>query len=81
MPFIFKSRFIIFMKFSYKNSRNKNYFYLNMGQGNSIFDDFKFFETEKEKEYKRKKHLMELKKRQNSTINSKIDLEQSESKK
>ena len=52
-----------------------------MGQGNSIFDDFKFFETEKEKEYKRKKHLMELKKRQNSTINSKINLEQSESKK
>lgn len=52
-----------------------------MGQGNSIFDEFKFFETEKEKEVKRKKQLMEIKRRQSSTVHSKIDLEQSESKK
>lgn len=34
-----------------------------MGQGNSIFDDFKIFESEKEKEAKRKKQLYELRRR------------------
>jgi len=28
-----------------------------MGQGNSIFDEFRIFESEKEKEAKRKKQL------------------------
>jgi hypothetical protein len=34
-----------------------------MGQGNSILDDFKFFESEKEKEVRRKKQLYDIKRR------------------
>ena len=54
-----------------------------MGEGISKFDvdPFKLFESEKEKEIKRKKQLMEIKRRQSSNIHSKIDLEQSENKK